>query len=57
MYLYVYVLGMVQVQQSACYVVCKNKVNFFVDCPFIFYIISENQDLLFFGRVKKLPEV
>lgn len=47
--------GMEYVDRSI-YFVRYNIVEFFANSPFVFFIMGQNQELLFFGRVQNLTE-
>lgn len=56
MYAYVLLLGMTMLSRSLMIPQVYDEVDFFANCPFIFFIMGQNNELLFFGRVQNLVE-
>lgn len=49
-------LGMVFLTRSMIIPRVYDEIEFFANSPFIFSILNETKELLFFGRVQNLPE-
>lgn len=49
-------LGMTMLTRCLMTPRAYDEVEFFANCPYIFYIMGQNNELLFFGRVQNLSE-
>jgi len=49
-------LGMVLLSRCLMTPRHYDEVNFFANSPFIFFIMDQNNELIFFGRVQNLTE-
>jgi len=49
-------LGMTMLTRCLMTPRAYDEVEFFANCPYIFFIMGQNNELLFFGRVQNLSE-
>lgn len=49
-------LGMTMLTRCLIIPQVYDEVDFFANCPFIFFIVGKNNELLFFGKIQDLVE-